>query len=57
LLQPSKDEAIKCKLKRKFELAYMVAKENISFKKIKPLCFLEEKHEVELGASYQNDMG
>jgi len=35
----------------------MVAKENISFKKMKPPCLLKEKHGVELGASYQNDVG
>ena len=46
------DEATK---QRKFELAYMVAKENLSFKKMKPLWDIEEKHGVEIGASYQND--
>jgi len=35
----------------------MVVKENISFKQMKSLCLLEEKYEVELGASYQNNMG
>ena len=35
----------------------MVAKENISFKKMKSLCLLEEKYGVEFGASYQNDVG
>ena len=33
LLQPSMDEATKRKLKNKFELAYMVAKENLSLKR------------------------
>ena len=36
----------------------MVANENLfSFKKMKPLRLLEEKHGVELEATYQNDMG
>ena len=57
LLQPSMNEATKRKLKQKFKLAYMVAKENLSFKKMKPLCDIEEKHRVEIGASYRNDHG
>ena len=51
------DEATKCKLKQKFELAYMVAKENLFFKNMKPLCDIEEKQRVEIGASYRNDHG
>ena len=57
LLQPSMDEATKHKLKQKFQLAYMVAKENLSFKKMKPLCDIEEKHGLEIGTIYRNDRG
>ena len=49
------DEATKHTLKQKFKLAYMVANENLSFKKIKPQCDIEEKHGVEIGASYRRD--
>ena len=35
----------------------MVTKEILSFKKMKPLCDIEEKHRVEIGASYRNDHG
>ena len=43
LLQPSMDKATKHKLKRKSELAYMIAKENLSFKKMKPLCDIRSR--------------
>ena len=36
LLQPSMDEVTRVKLKRKFEIAYLIAKENMAFKKMKP---------------------
>ena len=42
---------VKHKLKKKIELAYMVANENLLFKKMNPLRLLEEKHGVELGAT------
>ena len=57
ILQPSMDEATRQKLKRKFEIAYMMVKENLAFKKMKPLCDLEERHGVAIGASYRNDHG
>ena len=37
------------KLKRKFEIAYMVVKENLAFKKMKPLCDIEESNGVDIG--------
>ena len=57
ILQPSMDEATRQRLKRKFEIAYMVVKENLAFKKIKPLCDMEESHGVDIGTSYRNDHG
>ena len=42
------------RLKRKFDLAYFLAKKNLSFKKFIPLFELEERHGVELGANYKN---
>ena len=57
LLQPSMDEVTRVKLKRKFEIAYLIAKENMAFKKMKPLCDIEEKHGIDIGARYRNDHG
>jgi len=57
ILQPSMDKATRQKLKRKFEISYMMVKENIAFKKMKPLWDMEERHRVEIGASYRNDHG
>ena len=49
------NEATKAKLKRKFDVAYMIAKENLSFTKMKSICELEERHGTDLGAGYKND--
>jgi len=57
ILQPSMHEATRQKLKRKFEISYMMVKENLAFKKVKPLSDIEERHGVEIGASYHNDHG
>ena len=51
------DEETRQKLKRKFEISYMMVKENIAFKKMRPLCNMEECHRIEIGASYRNDHG
>ena len=42
-------------LKRKFDMAYMIAKEKLPFTKMIPICELEEHHEVQLGQGYKND--
>jgi len=42
-------------LKKKFEIAYTIAKENFAFLKMEPLCSIEEKHGVKLGEGYRND--
>ena len=42
-------------LKRKFDIAYFIAKEKLSFTKMKPLCDLQERHGVNLGTGYKND--
>ena len=33
----------------------MIAKEKLAFTKMKPICELEERHGVDLGAEYKND--
>ena len=40
LLLPSMNELTRARLKRKFELAYLIAKEKMPFKKMKPFCGL-----------------
>ena len=42
------DELTRARLKQKFDIAYLIAKEKMSFKKMKLLCELEERHEVEV---------
>lgn len=50
------DSEAETKIKRKFDLADVMAKENIAYTKMKPLCQLEERHEVDLGEYYKTDM-
>ena len=50
------DSEAEVKIKRKFDLAYVMAKENIAFAKMKPLCQLEERHGVDLGETDKTDM-
>ena len=40
------DELTRARLKQKFDIAYLIAKEKMSFKKMKLLCDLEERHEA-----------
>ena len=42
-------------LKRKFDVAFFIAKEKLAFTKMKPLCDLEERHGVTLGNGYKNN--
>ena len=49
------DEDAESKLKRKFEIAYFICKQKLSFAKMGPLCALEEKHGVDLGSGHKND--
>ena len=49
-MMPSMDDLTTARLKRKFDIPYLIAKE-----KMKLLCDLEEQHGVDIGGSYQND--
>ena len=40
------------RVKKKFDISYMIANEKLAFTKI---CELEERHGVDLGAGYKND--
>ena len=41
--------------KRKFDIAYMITKQNMTFSKMAPLCELHERHGVNLGNGYKNE--
>ena len=49
------DTESQLKVKRKFDIAFMIAKENLAFTKMKPICELEERHGVDLGQGYKNN--
>ena len=49
------DEGSRQVVTRKFEVAYMIAKEKLPFIKMKPFCMLEQHHGVNLGHGYIND--
>ena len=53
----SMDETTQARMKRKFDIAYMIAKENMSFTKTKAVCALVERHGADLGQGYKNDRG
>ena len=43
------------RLKRKFEIAYLICKEGLAFTKMSALCKLEEESGVDLGAGHKNN--
>ena len=47
------DSAALATMKRKFDIAYFIAKEGLPFTKMAPLCELEERHDVNLGTGYK----
>ena len=42
-------------LKKKFDVAYFIAKEGLAFTKMKSLCELKGWHGVDIGPAYRND--
>ena len=48
---------MQARMKHRFDIAYMIAKVNISFTKMKAMCALEEWHGADLGEGYKNDRG
>ena len=42
------------RVKKQFEIAYMLSKENLSFSKMNAICQLEQQHGVDLGQSYKS---
>ena len=49
------NKEVASKLEKPFDIAYFVAKLEMSFTTYPHLCLLEEKHAVDLGQSYRND--
>ena len=49
------DERAAAQVKKKFEVAYFVAKEELSFLKYPAILKLEEMHDVDVGQAYRND--
>jgi hypothetical protein len=49
------DDARMTATKRKFDIAYMIATENMAFGKMARLCELQERHGVVLGSAYKNE--
>ena len=41
--------------KRRFDIAYLIAKEHLAFAKMAPICELQERHVVNLGTGYKNE--
>ena len=50
------DETASLRTKHKFDIAYFIAKENMVFAKMGPLCQLEERHGVDLRQGYKNEI-
>lgn len=53
LHNPSLDPAVREKLKKKFDISYLLAKENLPFTKYPSIHELLERHGIELGFSYK----
>ena len=49
-------EEDKTRLRNKFDIAYFIATEKLSFKKYPKLCELETKHGVDIGTTYTNEV-
>ena len=47
------DEPLRTRIRRKFDVCYLMVKEGIAFKKYASLCELEAHHEVDLGHAYR----
>ena len=43
------------RMKLKFDIAFMISKENMAFTKMKPICELIERQGVDLGEAYKNN--
>lgn len=48
------DESVQSRMKKKFYICYVMAKEGMASKKFLALYALDERHEVDLGFAYKN---
>ena len=48
------DQELRETLQHKYEVVYFIAKENLAFSKMQPLCELEERHGVQLESGNRN---
>jgi len=55
MAQANLSEVAKLRIKKKFDIAYMIAKENLAITKMGSICKLEERHGMNLGSGYKND--
>lgn len=46
-------EVDRTRMRRKFDISFVMAREGIAFEKFLPLCELESRHDVELGHAYK----
>lgn len=49
------DPSTEISVRRKFDIAYFLARENLAFTKMTGLCYLEQRHGVQLELRYRND--
>ena len=49
----SLDASSEQRLKKKFEIAHLLCKQSLAFRKMVTICELEEKHGVDLGSGYK----
>ena len=54
LLSTSMDLTVRERVKKKFEISFVLAKEHIPFTKYTAIHELEERHGIDLGATYKN---
>ena len=54
LMSSSVDPAMREQVKKKFDIGFVLAKEHIPFLKYPAIHELEERHGVDLGATYKN---
>ena len=50
------DASTRERMKRKFDICYVMAKEGVAFSKYPALYDLESRHDVDLGVAYKNDV-
>jgi len=55
MAQANLSEANNLRIKKKFDITHIIAKENLAFTKMGSICKLEKRHGTILGSGYKND--